>query len=169
MRRFVRLGWTTVLTLFVAWILVGVSVFVYPSDDSFQDVDAVFVLGPATYPRIVIANDIISSRGGDIPLIVSEPAGAACYDDSRVCVAPDPSTTAGEAAALRNQAEELGFERPAVVTFTPHVARARFILSRCYGDDVAVVGVREPLSFGEMAYEFIYQTAAFAKAIVDVC
>lgn len=172
MRRVRRRGCATALSLcvvFVAWVVVGVFAFVYPPSDSVDDVDAVFVLGPATYPRIAAANAIVSSHGGDIPLIVSEPASTPCYDESRICVAPEPATTAGEAAALRDQAEKLGFEHPAVVTFSPHVTRARFIFDRCYGADVAIVGVREPLSFGEMAYEFAYQTASFAKAIFASC
>lgn len=167
--RFGRISVLALAVVFALWVVIGVFAFVYPADDPLEDVDAVFVLGPATYPRIAAANAIIASNGGDIPLIVSEPESTPCYDESRICVAPEPPTTAGEAVALRQQAEQLGFEHPAVVTFTPHVSRARFLFDLCYGADVAIVGVREPLSAGEIAYEFIYQTAAFAKAILAPC
>lgn len=157
------------LVLLIAWVIVGFVVFFCPVDDQLDEVDAVFVLGPATHARIEAAERIVSEHGGTIPLIVSKPNNSRCYVAPRICVAPKPATTAGEAVALRAESARLGFTHPAVVTFVPHVARARYIFEKCYGPDVAVVGVRDDLRLGEVAFQFVYQTAAFAKAVASEC
>lgn len=56
-----------------------------------------------------------------------------------------------------------------VVTFKPHVARARYILERCYDGDVAVIGVDQDLTLWDWAYQYVYQTAAFVKAAFSPC
>lgn len=157
------------LALLFSWIAVGVIAFTFPADDQLSEVDAVFVLGPATHARIEAAERIVAERGGNIPLIISKPNNSRCYVAPRICVAAKPATTAGEAAALHLESARLGFKHPVVVTFTPHVARARYIFQKCYGDDAAVIGVREDLTLGDAAFQIIYQTAAFAKAAASEC
>jgi hypothetical protein len=56
-----------------------------------------------------------------------------------------------------------------VLTFTPHVARTRYLFAKCYGGDVTVVGVDEHLSLADWVYQYAYQTAAFVKAWLEPC
>lgn len=168
-RRTVMVAGACALLSVSAWVVVGVFAFVFPLDDQLDEVDAVFVLGPATHARIDAAERIIAKQGGSIPLIVSKPNNSPCYVAPRICVAAKPATTAGEAAALQAQSARLGFAHPVIVTSTPHVARARYIFHECYGMGAAVVGVREDLQLNALAFQFIYQTAAFAKAIASDC
>lgn len=128
-----------------------------------------FVLDSPTHARIKAAERIVADRGGETPLIDSKPSDSPCYVETRVRVAGKAATTAGEAVALREQTEQLEFARPAVVTFTPQVARTRYILGRCYGDRPLVVGVRATHTLGDQAFRFVYQTAAFTKALVNPC
>ena len=153
----------------VAWLVVGLFGVRARANDSLDGVDAVFVLGPATPSRIAKAENIVSEAGGQIPLIVSKPQGGPCYVSPRICVTPKPATTAGEMDALRREAEQLGFRHPAIVTFTPHVARARYIAQRCYGQPVSVVGVPADLGLAGTAYQLVYQTVGFLKAIFLPC
>lgn len=143
--------------------------FVFPVDDQLGKVDAVFVLGPATHARIEVAERIVAEYGGDIPLIISKPNNSRCYVAPRICVAAKPATTAGEAAELRAQSVRLGFTHPVIVTFTPHVARARYIFKKCFSTDAMVVGVHEDLTFSSNVFQFVYQTSAFAKAMASEC
>lgn len=52
------------------------------------------------------------------------------------CVSSDPHSTRGEAQLLGNQGEEHGWSRVAVVTTTPHAARARMLMERCTDAEV---------------------------------
>lgn len=152
----------------IVGVVVGVRVYLHPGNDDTADIDAVYVLGPATNQRLILAQQIADDAGG-VPVIVSKPKGQPCANQERICVAAIPPTTKGEAEALRAVASEMAFTHPAVVTFTPHVARTRFIFDNCFGPGVAVVGVDVDLRIIDIAYQFAYQTAAFVKAAVTPC
>lgn len=154
-----------VVLLTVGWV-VAVNVYFNPSQDSLEDVDAVFVLGPVTPERMRLADEISKEAGG-VPFLASKPGP--CVVTTRTCVEPVPFDTKGEAAALRALAEKMGFTHPAVITIEPHVARARFIFRNCYGPDVSVVGVPVDATLGDMIYQIAYQTAAFVKAALTPC
>ncbi len=85
-------------------------------------------------------------------------------DITVLCAKPDPFTTRGEARWLEQQMHDQGWDSAAVVTFTPHISRARMIMDRCDTGGVAMVDVGEPLAPWFWAYHFGYQTAGFAKA-----
>lgn len=54
-----------------------------------------------------------------------------------VCLTPDPSSTAGEAAAFAELAAERGWGSVLAVTGDYHAQRASMLLSRCYDGDVS--------------------------------
>lgn len=82
------------------------------------------------------------------------------------CSKPDPFTTRGEARELALQMAEHNWESSAVVTFTPHITRARMIMDRCETGGVAVVDADESIPAWFWVYSYAYQTAGFAKATI---
>ena len=56
------------------------------------------------------------------------------------CFVPDPPTTKGEGRELRRLAAQYGWRTVIVVTFRPHISRARFILEQCFDGDLVMVG-----------------------------
>jgi hypothetical protein len=51
-----------------------------------------------------------------------------------------------------------------VVTFTPHISRARFILEQCFDGDLIMVASPPQPSVPRWAYEYAYQTVGYLKA-----
>jgi uncharacterized SAM-binding protein YcdF (DUF218 family) len=71
---------------------------------------------------------------------------------------------------LNDYARTHDVHKAVVITFTPHVARTRYIFARCAPDiDVQVIGVDEHLNIGDWVYQFAYQTTAFVKAAATPC
>lgn len=151
-------------------IVFATGLYVAPLNDSVDQVDAVFVLGLPTRERIMVAREVSAANDG-APILVSAPGmtKAICQFDDVECFEPDVETTKGEAQLLANLSAERGYENPAVVTFTPQVSRARIIFRMCFDADTPVVGAAEPLSLGDWAYQFAYQSAAMIKAVVTDC
>jgi uncharacterized SAM-binding protein YcdF (DUF218 family) len=83
------------------------------------------------------------------------------------CVIPDPPTTKGEAQELHRLAADYGWHTVIAVTSRPHIARARFILERCFDGNLAMVESPAHLSVPGWAYQYIYQTAGYARAVLE--
>jgi hypothetical protein len=157
-----------------------VTLYGFPSPADEAGTDLLYVIGPATQPRIDEAESILHSSAG-VRLLVSvlPPQSSKEYvaakmpicDQERVlCESPEPMTTKGEALMLEDYARTHDVHKVAVITFTPHVARTRYIFARCAPDlDVQVIGVDEHLSLGDWVYQFGYQTTAFVKAAATPC
>jgi hypothetical protein len=62
------------------------------------------------------------------------------------CFVPDPPTTKGEGRELRRLASQYGWRTVIVVTFRPHISRARFILEHCFDGDLVMVASPERIS-----------------------
>lgn len=158
----------------------GVAVYAFPPQGDPSDADVIFVIGPPTEPRLEAA---ISLRSSKTPpaMIVSvqgpDPRNEfaafrlpVCAEPDVHCARPSPYTTKGEALMLEDYARIHDVHKAVVITFTPHVARTRYIFARCAPDlDVQVIGVEEHLSLGDWIYQFAYQTTAFAKAAATPC
>lgn len=161
----------------VTFVVAGLPVYVFPSDDSMEDVDAIVVLGPPGSDRLVMARELARTQGG-VPVLVSgdlatfrskQAPGWALPVSERWAI-PAPFTTKGEALLASEWAEREGWDRIAVVTTTPHVSRARFIFDRCFVGDARVVssGFAGGTLF-DWGRHYVYQTGAFIKAVLTPC
>lgn len=156
--------------------------FVFPPPGDPSDASLLYVIGPPQPQRLDLATTLREADGG-VPLLVSvsdsrsgrgEPwadlaALDVCHASGTVCRTPVPFTTAGEARLLTAYAQTHEASKTVVITFTPHVARTRYIFAKCYAGDVTVVGVDTPLSLFDWMFQYAYQSAAFVKAWFTPC
>lgn len=83
-----------------------------------------------------------------------------------ICEHPQPFTTGGEAAWVADHTAAHGWDRIAVVTSTPHVARTRYLFDQCVPAEILIIDDRQDVDLVEWATQFVYQTAAFVKSFV---
>lgn len=185
--------WLAVIVLIVAIAaLAGIPVYVHPQTDPLRKADAIFILGgygdrrPYAFslyqqgwaPNMVISNPVNESqpyskmwidRWCKSPTYGSDvlPEPESWPTSTKFCPTPDPPTTLGEARALRQLATEHGWHTVIVVTFRPQISRARYILQRCFSGDLVMVASPVDIPPTRWAYEYVYQTAGFAKALFD--
>lgn len=145
-----------------------------PQTDALRKSDAIFVLGgygPRSLFGIELAKEgwaptVVLSGGFTEPLLWHR-----CWFPrppiNLLCIAPHPQTTSGEARELKLLAEKYSWHRVIVVTFRPHISRARFILERCFDGELIMVESPANISIARWAYEYGYQTAGYAKAFVE--
>lgn len=162
-------------------VVVGglVGLYCFPPPGDAAGADLVYVIGPATQPRLEEAeaiiqatghNDLLVSVSGGSTATFSAPQMPICSEAAVTCEHPLPSTTKGEALLLNEYAQTHEVHKVVVLTVTPHVARTRYIFARCSPEiDVQVVPVDEHLSFEDWVHQFAYQTGAFVKAIATPC
>lgn len=183
MKRLARLV-VLVLVILGSGILVGIPVYIHPKQDPLQKSDAVFVLGGTEYKARNSEGQLRDSLGvqlireGWAPTLVisgghfdpqlwtDKPCDRAEIDPKPLCFSPDPPNTLGEARELRRLADEHGWKRVIVVTFRPHIARARFIVEHCFGGQLIMVASPAELSTRRWIFEYLYQTAGFVKAFL---
>ena len=165
----------SVLLLVVA--LIGVPVYVRPQIDQLRPADAIFVLGGQYLDRYPFGL-ALASQGLASTVVLSNPDGASnkrVYDTcihpppkiTVMCFAPDPSTTKGEGRELRRLAAQYGWKTVIVVTFGPHLSRARYILRQCFDGDLVVVASPARLTPVAWAYQYLYQTAGYVRAVLQ--
>lgn len=163
----------SVLAVAVLVAVAGLPLYVFPPSDEADSADIIYVIGPPTRERLRTAEEL-RDRGVADRILVSVPREGAqsaaeqsfCQRDNVECVHPEPFTTAGEAALLNVYAEG---GRAVVITFTPHVARTRYIFDRCFRGESVVESVKAYLNPLEWAIQYGYQTAGFIKASVTPC
>lgn len=170
------------LWLAMLWIFVGVFVFVAPISSEPKRADVVFVLAPA-YDRVTYAEHLMN-KGYAETLVISaspsdegKPLPSICQEKRAypvVCFSPDPITTQGEARALKRLSEEYAWKGAVVITAQFHVTRTRVLFERCYNGELSVVEhgqdmplVNFPRLKGSWVYHFVYETAAFAKVLLN--
>lgn len=175
-RRRLAIAAAVVGALIVAIALAGLPVYVFPPVEPIGEADLIYVIGPPTQTRIALEEELRRGGVADAALISVPLEGAQSAADSRVCfnlaVAcehPEPFTTKGEASMLAAYARDHGVQRTIVITYTPHVARTRYIFAKCYSGDVTVVAVDEHLDLIEWVKQYIYQSIAFVKAWATPC
>jgi uncharacterized SAM-binding protein YcdF (DUF218 family) len=164
----------SVCLLLIAAVIGGVPVYVRPQVDQLRHADAILILGGTDYGRYPFGLDL-GSKGWAPRVVVSNPNGS---DDPWLanycatphpgpelyCFVPDPLTTKGEGRELRRLAARYGWRTVIVVTFRPHISRARFILERCFDGDLIMVASPTRLSLPGWAYEYVAQTMGYLKA-----
>jgi hypothetical protein len=175
----VRSGWSALLTVAAGFwliVLVGLPLYVFPPVDEVSPSDAVLVLGPPMQERLDVAERLrdeglaerivvsVQASGGQTApdLVICEEAGV-------TCAVADPSTTRGEALLMTELAGAGEAPSLIVVTSTPHVARTRYIFGKCYPGPVSIVAVGRPASLEGWTFQYVYQSLAFVKALVEPC
>ena len=135
----------------------------------------IYVIGPPTSTRIALARSLIDDGISDTLMVsVPNPADyAICREPQSFtvyCDRPSPFTTQGEARELRDLSAKNGWTSATVITFTPHVTRARVIFERCFTGELVMVADTSPLSLPRWVQQYLYQTAAFVKvAVIQGC
>ena len=164
----------SVCVLVIAAVIAGLPVYVRPQIDPLRHADAILILGGAYYARYPFGLDL-GSEGWAPTVVVSNPNGR---DDPWLtdycatphpgldlhCFVPDPPTTKGEGRELRRLAGQYGWRTVIVVTFRPHISRARFILEQCFDGDLVMVASPAHISVPRWAFEYVYQTAGYLRA-----
>jgi uncharacterized SAM-binding protein YcdF (DUF218 family) len=176
-RRWIRRFMASACLLLTAALIGGLPVYVRPQIDRLRHADAIFILGGYgdlryTYglelgmqgwaPKVVVSNP----RGKDDPWLTNYCASRHAGFELD-CFAPDPPTTKGEGRELRRLALQYGWRTVIVVTFRPHISRARFILEHCFDGDLVMAASPDRLSTLEWAFEYVYQTAGYARAVLE--
>ena len=175
-RRYRRLLVSACL-LTTAAAIAGLPVYVRPQIDPLRHADAILILGGEYYSRYAFGFDL-AMQGLAPNLVVSNPRGADNADLTELCATPnsefalhcfipDPPTTKGEAQELRRLASQYGWRTVIVVTFRPHISRARFIFQQCFDGDLVMVASPADISAPRWAFEYVYQTAGYLRAVLQ--
>jgi uncharacterized SAM-binding protein YcdF (DUF218 family) len=152
-------------------------VYVTPQIDSLRRADAIFVLGGNGYERYPYAIEL-ALQGLAPQVVVSNPAGFhdiwltdLCahqrYPFTVTCFEPEPATTKGEARELSKLATQEGWRTVIVVTFRPHISRARYILERCFDGELVMTESPSDLSVGYWMWAYAYQTLGYLRAAAE--
>ena len=170
-------GLALLVCLFTAFAAAGLQLYVHPQVDQLRRADAVVILSGPFHGRYPFGFDL--ARQGWAPnLVISNPSGkdnrrltnycAAPHAEFTVhCFVPDPPTTKGEGRQLRRLAQQYGWHTVIVVTFRPHISRARFILEHCFDGDLVMVASPARISASRWAFEYLYQTGGYARAVIQ--
>ena len=157
--------------------IAGLPVYVRPQIDPLRHADAIMIIGGPGFRRYPFGFNL-AAQGWAPNVVVSQPYGSGAPRLSRFCASrhrefnlycfePDPPTTKGEGRELRRLASQYGWRTVIVVTFRPHVSRARFILQQCFDGSLVMVASPADLSVPRWAYEYVYQTAGYLRAVVQ--
>ncbi len=157
--------------------MAGWPVYVRPQTDPLRHADAIFILGGPTYDRYPFGMDL-GLQGWAPTVVASNPNGpndpwlsktcAKPPDGLRLqCFIPDPGTTKGEARELRRLAKQNGWRTVIVVTFRPHISRARHILQECFDGNLIMVASPATISPTLWAYQYLYQTAGYIRSVLQ--
>ncbi|AFU06023.1 hypothetical protein O3I_040390 [Nocardia brasiliensis ATCC 700358] len=173
-----RLRWA-VLGLVVAVSVVAAlwPVYVRPRTDTPVPADAILVLGGAHDGREQLALRL-AAEGFAPRVLISDPyehstlINRIChgsYSFQVICFDPAPRTTRGEGRFLARMARAGGWQRVIVVTFTPHISRARYILGKCWSGELLFVDPEPALSVPRWAWDYAYQSAGYVRAFFEDC
>ncbi|MBN7303165.1 YdcF family protein [Mycobacteroides abscessus subsp. bolletii] len=167
----------TVTVLLAGFITAGWRVYMNPQTDPLRPADAIVVLGGTPYERFDVGLDL-AKRGYAPYLLISQSTGA---DDRNMdkyckghftftvsCFIPDPWTTEGEAQEIRSKAQKLGWHHIIVITFTPHVSRARYIVGKCFDGELTMVASPAPSGVAFWSWMFIRQSGSYVKAFLTL-
>lgn len=176
-RRRIRRWLVSVCVLLIAVVIGGLPVYVRPQIDPLRHADAILVLGGTDYRRYPFGLEL-GVQGWAPMVVVSNPNGPKDPWLTRYCATPhprlslhcfipDPPTTKGEGRELRRLAANYGWRTVIVATFRPHISRARFILERCFDGDLVMVASPSHLSALKWAFEYLYQTAGYVRAVLE--
>jgi uncharacterized SAM-binding protein YcdF (DUF218 family) len=176
-RRHIRRLVTSVYLLLIAAVIGGLPVYVQPQIDRLRHADAILILGGEGKSRYPLGLDL-GLKGWAPTVVVSNPMAPehpvlTDYCATRHpgldlrCFVPDPPTTKGEGRELRRLAAQYGWRTVIVVTFRPHISRARFILEQCFDGDLVMVASPARISIARWAFAYAYQTGGYLRAALQ--
>ncbi|MFE6859749.1 YdcF family protein [Nocardia sp. NPDC057668] len=164
------------VTVCGAVAVAGLPVYVHPQLDPLRPADAIVVLGGTPYERFDLGLEL-ARRGYAPQLLISRSTGAddpemAKYCDGHFafqvsCFEPDPWTTQGEAQEVGRRAARFGWRHIIVVTFTPHISRARYILGKCFDGELTMVASPTPTGPRFWSWMYLRQSAGYLKAFAE--
>jgi hypothetical protein len=172
-----RSGWSALLSIAAGFwliVLLGLPLYVFPHVDEVAPSDTAYVLGPPMDVRLELAERLRDEGLAERIAVSVQASGgqtaedlAICREEGVTCAVADPSSTRGEVLLMT----EIAPESPSliVITSTPHVARTRYIFAKCYAGDVKVVAAGRPESLAGWTSQYVYQSLAFVKALVEPC
>lgn len=157
----------------VGFALAGLPVYVKPQIDPLRKADAILILGGFGPDRYTFGLDLANE--GWAPKVVVSRASLALpwrcemqQEKKRMyCFTPSPNTTAGEAQEFRRLADQNHWRSVIVITFRPHISRARYILQQCFDGEITMVASPAQISPARWVYEYFYQTAGYIKAALQ--
>ncbi|WP_051179698.1 YdcF family protein [Nocardia concava] len=178
-RRWVLAG--LALAIVAALVAAGYPVYVRPQVDELRRADAILVLGGEGVDRYGYGLEL-GRQGYASTVLFSNPYGEwtdidevrePCHTPQTgftlICFAPDPSTTVGEGRELRRLAGEHGWKTIIVITMRPHLSRARYILERCFDGELIMRPSPFDIAPWYWVWSYVYQTAGYARAVIDRC
>jgi uncharacterized SAM-binding protein YcdF (DUF218 family) len=176
-RRRIRRSLVSFCVLLIVSAIAGVPVYVRPQVDQLRHADAILVLGGDVYDRYPFGLGL-GVEGWAPIVVISNPHGSRDEWLSNFCATPhppltlqcfvpDPPTTKGEARELRRLAASYGWRTVIVVTYRPHISRARFILQQCFDGDLIMVASPTNISVAKWAFQYVYQTAGYITALLQ--
>jgi hypothetical protein len=177
LRRYIRRALVWVCLLLIVAGIAGIPVYVRPQVDQLRHADAILILGGYGDRRYTFGLDLALDSWAP-NLVVSNPIGPNDQWERNYCAlppprlevhcfTPDPPTTKGEARELRRLAKQYGWRTVIVVTFRPHISRARYILEQCFDGDLVMVASPARVSVSRWAFEYVYQTAGYIRAALQ--
>jgi len=166
----------SLMTLIAVFAVAGYPLYVTPSEEEVGEADLIYVLGSPVRERVDAERQLRADEVADRSLVSVGLTGwytdeklPVCREPEVECVHPMPFTTKGEIAYLERYAEEHDLDRTVIVTFTPAVARTRYIVEKCYPGDAVVIGIDQHLDLGDWVHQYAYQSLAFVKAWLTPC
>lgn len=170
--RLIRRWLVSLCVLLIAAVVAGLPVYVRPQIDPLRHADAILVLGGIAEDRYPFGLGL--GEQGWAPIVVlsidqwrTRFCAAPHPHFNLRCFIPDPPTTRGEARELHRLAANYGWRTVIVVTFRPHISRARFILEQCFDGNLVMVESPEHLSVLEWAHQYVYQTAGYTREVLE--
>jgi uncharacterized SAM-binding protein YcdF (DUF218 family) len=146
----ILVGTLCLATLFLA---LTVRLFIRPPFKPPKKVDAVVFLSGDYGERVAksvelinegVADTLVHAGMPDLRQTVDLCSGGKPFEV--VCLQPNPDSTRAEARAVAKLSSIRGWRSIAVVTSTPHVARASLLFRRCMEGEVRMVPAQPPLS-----------------------
>ncbi|WP_229684328.1 YdcF family protein [Nocardia camponoti] len=154
----------------------GFPVFVRPQIDPLRRADVIVVLGGTPYERFDRGIEL-AQQGYAPEVLISQSTGADDPEMDRYCggrfafrvscFVPDPWTTDGEAREIVRRAKIYGWRHIIVVTFTPHVSRARYIVEKCFDGEITMVASPSESGLGFWAWMYVRQSGGYVRAFVN--
>jgi hypothetical protein len=153
----------------VLFSIVTAILFVFPAKGSATHADAVVVLDDTVGLRRAkaikavtagVASNLVISHHADRP----QDCPANIANVTVVCFSPTDDTTKGEAAGFARIAKEHGWTSLIFVTDPPHVARSKWLISRCFPGKLGAITTR--VSTVDWPIRVVYEWAALSKAVL---